>query len=100
MKITKKQTGTTMEIALDDRLDNVTAPELEKEIEGLGNNLNGIKELIFDFSNLEYITSAGLRTLLAAQRTAYGQASMKVVHANEMVREVFELTGLDELLGE
>ena len=99
MKITKKLTGTTMEIALDDRLDNVTAPEVEKEIEELGKNPD-IKELIWDFTDLEYITSAGLRTLLSAQRTLYGQAAMKVVHANEMVREVFELTGLDELLGD
>ena len=95
MNITKKQPGTTLVIALDDRLDNVTAPELSREIE---QGFQGVEELIWDFSNLEYITSAGLRALLTAQRMLYGKGSMKVIHANEMVREVFELTGLDELL--
>jgi len=98
MKITKQKTGTTLEIALDDRLDTVTAPELDAEIrKGL---LDGVENLVWDFSDLEYITSAGIRVLLQAQRIMFGQGSMKILHANEMVTEVFSLTGLDDMLNE
>lgn len=95
MNITRKQEGTTLTIALDDRLDTVTAPELDEE---LGKGLEGVENLILDFSDLEYITSAGLRTLVKAKRMLFGKGSMTVIHANEMVRGVFELTGLDDIL--
>ena len=84
-------------IALDDRLDNVTAPELSREIE---QGFQGVEELIWDFSNLEYITSAGLRTLMNTQRTMSSKGTMKIIHANETVKGVFELTGLDDMLEE
>jgi len=95
MNITKKQTGTALEIALEGRLDTITAPDLEKEIT---ENLDGVTELTLDFSGLEYISSAGLRVLLVAQRTMHAKGSMKVVHCNEIVREVFDVTGFADIL--
>ena len=95
MTITKKQNGTTLELALEGRLDTTTSPELEKELDGV---LDGVEELIMDFSNLEYISSAGLRVLLAAHKTLHGKGRMKVVNPNEIVREVFEVTGFDNIL--
>jgi len=95
MTITRKQNGTTMEIALEGRLDSITAPDLEAE---LGTALDGIDELILDFSSLEYISSAGLRVLLSAHKALYGKGKMKVIHANEIVQEVFEVTGFDGIL--
>ena len=95
MNITRKQEGTTLTIALDDRLDTLTAPMLDEE---LGKGLDGVENLVWDFKDLEYITSAGLRTLVKARRMLFGKGSMKVINANEMVRGVFELTGLDDIL--
>ena len=95
MNIIKRQNGTTLEIALDDRLDNVTAPELSKELE---NGLKGVDELIWDFSNLEYISSAGLRVLLSAHKVMSKKGGMKVCNVNEVVKEVFEVTGFADIL--
>lgn len=95
MTITKKQNGTTLEIALEGRLDTTTSPELEKELDGA---LDGVEELIMDFSDLEYISSAGLRVLLAANKAIHGKGKMKVVSPNEIVKEVFEVTGFDNIL--
>lgn len=95
MTITKKQNGTTLEIALEGRLDTTTSPELEKELNGV---LDGVEELIMDFSNLEYISSAGLRVLLSAHKALHGKGKMKVVNPNEIVQEVFEVTGFDNIL--
>ena len=82
-------------IALEGRLDTVTAPELEKELKA---SLDGVKELTLDFADLEYISSAGLRVLLSAQKTMNRQGSMKVVHVNETIGEVFEITGFSDIL--
>ena len=99
MNITRNQEGTTLTIKLDDRLDTVTAPQMDAELK---DGLDGVETLIWDFSNLEYITSAGLRTLMNAQRTMLGKenGTMKILHANETVKGVFELTGLDDMLAE
>lgn len=95
MKITKNLNGTALSIALEGRLDTITAPELEKEIkDGLGE----ITEITFDFAKLEYISSAGLRVLLAAQRGMKFGGTMKIVNANEVVREVFDVTGFSEIM--
>ena len=94
MKITKKQNGTVLEVAPEGRLDTMTAPEMEKELK----DLNGITELIMDFSALEYISSAGLRLLLSLQKTMSRQGGMKVTHVNEIVNEVFEVTGFSDIL--
>ena len=95
MTITKKQNGTTLEFALEGRLDTTTAPMLEAELKAA---LNGVTELIMDFSALEYISSAGLRELLYAHKAMLGKGEMKVVHANEIVQEVFEVTGFNDIL--
>ena len=95
MKITKKKNGTALEIALEGRLDTTTAPELEKEIK---ESLDGVTELTLDFGALEYISSAGLRVLLLAQRTLHGKGKVKVTHCNEIVKEVFEVTGFADVL--
>ena len=95
MTINKNVNGTTLCIALEGRLDTTTAPELENELK---TSLNGITELIMDFEKLDYISSAGLRVLLSAQKTMTKQGSMKIVHVNEMVMEVFEVTGFADIL--
>ncbi len=95
MNIIKKQNGTNLEIALEGRLDTTTAPELEQELK---QSLNGVENLTFDFSKVEYISSAGLRVLLFAQKMICGGGSMKITHANEIVMEVFEVTGFTDIL--
>ena len=96
MVINKKQQGGSLAIALSGRLDTMTAPKLEAELK---DSIGGIAVLTFDFSELEYLSSAGLRVLLAAQK-AMGQqgGSMVVRHANETIMEVFELTGFLKIL--
>ena len=75
------------------RLDTNTSPDLEAEMK-----LDGVTEVVFDFSALEYISSAGLRVLMAAQKAMMSAGgSMKILHPNAMVRGVFEITGLDSV---
>ena len=95
MKITKNQNGTQLNIAVEGRMDTTTAPELEKE---LRESLDGITELTLDFSKLDYISSAGLRVLLSAHKAMSKQGAMKVTNVNEMVMEVFEVTGFSDIL--
>lgn len=94
MKITKQLNGNTLKIALEGRLDTTTAPELEQEIK----NLDGVDALVMDFSKLDYISSAGLRVLLSAHKTMNKRGGMKVVNVNEIVSEVFEVTGFSDIL--
>ena len=93
--IKKDQNDNTLTIALEGRLDTTTAPELEKEIKNIP---DGVTELIMDFAKLDYISSAGLRVLLSAHKMVMKKGSMKVIHANDMVMEVFEVTGFSEIL--
>jgi len=95
MTINKNLNGSTLCIALEGRLDTTTAPELENELKV---SLNGVTELILDFEKLDYISSAGLRVLLSAQKIMTKQGSMKIIHVNEMVMEVFEVTGFADIL--
>ncbi len=95
MTITKKQNGTSLEIALEGRLDTMTAPELEAE---LSKSLDGISDLTLDFSALEYISSAGLRVLLSSHKAMMSKGGMKIVHVNDVVQEVFEVTGFSDIL--
>lgn len=95
MTINKEVNGSKLNIALVGRLDTTTSPELEKELKA---SMDDIQELVFDFTQLEYISSAGLRVLLAAQKTMNRQGSMTVCNVNETVMEVFEVTGFAELL--
>ena len=95
MTITKTAENGTLRIALEGRLDTNTAPQLEAELK---TSLSGITELELDFSGLEYISSAGLRVLLAAQKTMSRQGKMTIRNVNETIMEVFEITGFVEIL--
>ena len=77
------------------RLDTVTAPELEQEFKAA---LEGVSELTLDFEKLEYISSAGLRVLLSAQKTMNKQGEMKLIHVSETILEIFEVTGFQDIL--
>ena len=96
MKIEKTKNGALLTVKLEGKLDTVTAPELERAQK---DELPAGGELVFDFSSLEYISSAGLRVLLSAQKsmTVTG-GSMKVTGVNDLVNEVFEVTGFSEIL--
>ena len=95
MTINKKQDGTTLEIAVEGRLDTTTAPQLEAELK---HSIDGITALTMDFANLEYISSAGLRVLLSAQKVMNKQGTMVVRHVNETISEIFEVTGFVDIL--
>ena len=95
MTINKTQNGTELTIALDGRLDTTTAPQLETEIKA---SLDGVTALTFDFDKLEYISSAGLRVLLSAQKIMNKQDSMKLSHVSETIMEIFEVTGFTDIL--
>ena len=91
MNIDKKQDGGCLTVKLEGRLDTNTSPELEAEL-----NFEGLKEVVFDFSGLEYISSAGLRVLMSTHKAmAEVSGSMKILHPNAMVCGVFGITGLD-----
>ena len=95
MKIEKHSEGETLTISLEGRLDTVTAPELESELKS---SLSNVKSLIFDLKNLDYISSAGLRVLLSAQKTMKKQGDMVVTGSNEDLMEIFEVTGFVDIL--
>ena len=95
MTINKTQNGNELTIAVEGRLDTMTAPELEAE---LSKSLEGTESLILDFSKLDYISSAGLRVLLSAHKAMSAKGGMKVTNVNEIVQEVFEVTGFADIL--
>lgn len=87
--------GKKLEIKLVGRLDTKTSPELK---EALKNSLDDVEELTFDFSELNYISSSGLRIILSTQKIMNKQGSMKVVNVQNIVMEVFESTGFVDIL--
>lgn len=95
MEIKKELTGTALTIRVIGRLDAGSAPELSKE---LTTALDGVTDLTFDFAELQYIASAGLRVLLVAQKRMNKQGSMKLIHVNESVMEVLDMTGFASLM--
>lgn len=95
MTIKKTVNSNILELVVEGRIDTTTAPRLEAELKS---SLNGISELVFDFTALEYISSAGLRVLLSAQKVMNRQGSMVVRNVNETVGEVFEVTGFVDFL--
>ena len=95
MNITKQKDGSKLTVSLQGRLDTTTAPDLEKEMKDA---LTGVTELTIDCANLDYISSAGLRVLLSLHKTMAKAGSMKLIHVNEMVMEVFEVTGFSDIL--
>lgn len=94
MEIHRKAEQGTLQLALVGRLDTTTAPELEKVLRDIAD----IKKLVFDFAELEYLSSAGLRVLLTASKTMKKQGTMVIRHVNEDVMEVFTITGFREIL--
>ena len=95
MTIQKEQNGKDLKLAVEGRLDTLTAPELEAE---LGREMPGAETLTLDFSRLDYISSAGLRVLLAAHKAMSRKGGMKVTGVNEIVQEVFDVTGFSDVL--
>lgn len=95
MNIKKTQNADKMTVALEGRLDTTTAPQLEAELKA---DMEGISELVLDFEKLDYISSAGLRVLLSAQKVMMKKGGMKITNANETVMEIFEVTGFSDIL--
>ena len=95
LNINKTVKDGAITFALEGRLDTVTAPELEKEIKDA---LPGLSDLTLDLEKLEYVSSAGLRVFLSAQKAMNVQGEMKVCHVNEAVMEIFEVTGFSDIL--
>ena len=95
MTIEKNITGTSAALKIIGRLDTTTAPELEATIDAC---IAGINELVLDCSALEYISSAGLRVILKAQKLMNTQGNMKLTHVNETIMEVFDITGFADIL--
>ncbi len=95
MKINKNLNGSSLNVALEGRLDTTTAPELEQSLK---ESIAAATELTLDFAQLEYISSAGLRVLLSAHKAMSKKGGMKVVNVNEVVNEVFEVTGFADIL--
>ena len=95
MNINKTLEGTTLTIALEGRLDTTTSPQLETL---LASELDGVTELVFDFTDLDYLSSAGLRVLLTAQKRMNQQGAMKLRNVNTTVKEVFDITGFADFL--
>ena len=90
-----KENEKELYIKVSGRLDTTTAPELEESIR---ENLEGTEALVLDFENLDYISSAGLRVLLSAQKIMNRQGNMVIKNANEEVMEIFEVTGFVDIL--
>ena len=93
--IEKNGNGNELTFLLTGRLDTTTAPELEEQLK---KEIDGVEELVFDFADLEYISSAGLRVLLSSQKVMNKQGSMVVKNVNESINEIFEVTGFVDIL--
>ena len=95
MTIEKNLNGNSLTLNLAGRLDTTTAPELEAVVD---NSLAGVQELVLDMEKLEYISSAGLRVILKSQKMMNAQGSMKLIHVNDTIMEVFDITGFVDIL--
>ena len=95
MTIEKNLSGTELTVAITGRLDTTTAPQLEAEFK---QSITGVEKLVLDFATLEYLSSAGLRVLLAAQKVMNKQGEMIIKNVNETINEIFEVTGFIDIL--
>lgn len=95
MNIKKKKSGSTLTVIISGRIDTTTAPEVDSSI---NESLDGVQSLILDFTGVNYVSSAGLRVLLALQQKMMSRDGMKLVGVNDDVNDVFEVTGFDEIL--
>ena len=95
MTIEKTLNGTELTVTIIGRLDTTTAPQLEAEFK---QSITGVEKLVLDFATLEYLSSAGLRVLLAAQKVMNKQGEMVIKNVNETINEIFEVTGFIDIL--
>lgn len=95
MTINKNREGNALCVSVEGRLDTVTAPQLEASLK---EEFEGLADLTIDLGELEYISSAGLRVLLLAQKTMSKQGNMVVRNVNETVKEIFDVTGFSDIL--
>jgi anti-sigma B factor antagonist len=95
MKISKNQNTDKLVLTLEGRLDTTTAPQLETEISLIGQD---VKQLVLDFHKLEYLSSAGLRVILTAQKKMAAPRGMVITGVNETIMEVFQITGFSDIL--
>ena len=95
MTIEKTLNGTGLTIELVGRLDTTTAPQLEAELK---QSISGVEKLVLNFAALEYLSSAGLRVLLAAQKVMNKQGEMIIKNVNDTINEIFEVTGFIDIL--
>lgn len=95
LNITKNRENNALVVSIEGRLDTTTAPQLEAELK---ESLENITALTLDMEKLDYISSAGLRVLLSAQKRMNTQGNMKIVHAGETIMEIFEVTGFSDIL--
>ena len=94
MNIAKETSGNTLTVTLEGRLDTITAPDLEQSL----SDLEGIKHLVLNFADVGYISSAGLRVLLALQKRMAKLGDMKLTHVDQLVMEVLEMSGFVDIL--
>lgn len=95
MTIEKTLNGNELTVNLTGRLDTTTAPQLEAELK---RSVDGVTKLVFDFAALEYLSSAGLRVLLTAQKVMNKQGEMVIRNVNDTIQDIFEVTGFNEIL--
>lgn len=95
MTIEKNLEGNQLTLKIAGRLDTTTAPDLEAEITSM---IDGIEQLVLDLADLEYVSSAGLRVILKAQKEMNANGSMKLINVNDSVLEVFDITGFIDIL--
>ena len=95
MDIKKKKQSGTLTVTVSGRIDTVTAPQFQ---DGVKPDLEGVSNLVIDFADVKYISSAGLRVLLSLQKIMNKQGAMKLINVNSTINDVFEVTGFDEIL--
>ena len=95
MKVNKKYNGDELTMAVEGRIDTITSQILDKQI---NDELGKLTSLTIDFSDVEYISSAGLRVLISAQKKLDGDASMRIVNVSDVVNEIFTMSGFDKIL--
>ncbi|MDO5809869.1 MAG: STAS domain-containing protein [Methanobrevibacter sp.] len=95
MKVNKKYNGDELTMAVEGRIDTITSQILDKQI---NDELGRFTSLTIDFSDVEYISSAGLRVLISAQKKLGGDVSMRIVNVGDVVNEIFKMSGFDKIL--
>ena len=95
LNVDKKLEDDKLTVTIEGRLDTITSPDLEAQI---NESIENVKELVLDFAKVEYISSSGLRVLLAEQKVMNKQGSMKVINVNDTIMEIFEVTGFTDIL--